>query len=52
MERTEKKSMEDKEFSLASLRIEAWKTHYNATSLQPQPTQLVLKHFDFEHKKN
>ncbi|NOQ15320.1 MAG: hypothetical protein GQ583_12695 [Methyloprofundus sp.] len=48
----ERESVEGKEFSLALLRIEVWKTHYNVKSLQPEMAQIVLKIFDFEHKKN
>ena len=47
-----KESIEDKEFPFTSLRIEVWKTHYDAKSLQPKLTQIVLKDFYFEHKKN
>jgi len=47
-----KESNEDKELPLSSLRIEVWRTHYDAKSLQPKPIQIVLKDFDFEHKKN
>ena len=46
----DKENTENKEFPLISLRIEVWKTNYYAKSLQPYPTRIVLKEFDFEQK--
>ena len=45
----ERKPLDDTESPLASLRIEVWKTRYEASSLQPKQTQMALEHFDFGH---
>ena len=46
-EKLEKKPVDETGSPLASLRIEVWKTRYQAISLQPQQTQIALEQFDF-----
>lgn len=43
----ERKAVDEIGGPLASLRIEVWKTRYQASSLRPQQTQIALEHFDF-----
>ncbi len=43
----EKKPIDESGSPLTSLRIEVWKTHYHATSLRPEQTQIALEQFDF-----
>ena len=46
-EKLERKPVDETGNPLASLRIEVWKTRYQATSLQPQQMQIALEQFDF-----
>ena len=46
-EKLERKPVDETGSPLASLRIEVWKTRYQASSLQPQQTQIALEQFDF-----
>jgi hypothetical protein len=46
-ERLEREPVDETGSPLQSLRIEVWKTRYEANSLQPQQTQIALEHFDF-----
>jgi len=46
-EKLERKPVDETGSPLASLRIEVWKTRYQANSLQPQQTQIALESFNF-----
>ena len=46
-EKLQKKPVDETESPLASLRIEVWKTRYQASSLQPQQIQIALEQFNF-----
>lgn len=46
-ERLERKPIDESGSLLASLRIEVWKTQYQAKSLQPLQTQIALESFSF-----
>jgi len=46
----EKEASEEQAPPLTSLRIEVWKTHFDADTLQPQQTQITLKNYDFNKK--
>ena len=46
-EKLAKKPIDETESPVASLRIEVWKTRYQANSLQPQQIQIALEQFDF-----
>ena len=46
-DKLQKKPVDETESPLASLRIEVWKTRYQASSLQPQQIQIALEQFNF-----
>ena len=46
-EKLAKKPLDETESPVASLRIEVWKTRYQANSLQPQQIQIALEQFNF-----
>lgn len=46
-EKLERKPVDETGSPLASLRIEVWKTRYQAGSLQPQQMQIAHELFDF-----
>ena len=46
-EELERKPVDETGSPMASLRIEVWKTGYQASSLQPQQIQIALEQFDF-----
>ena len=46
-EKLERKPVDETGSPLASLRIEVWRTRYQANSLQPQQTQIALEYFNF-----
>lgn len=42
-----KNTIDEKKPPITSIRIEVWKTHFDAKSLRPQQTKIALKTFDF-----
>lgn len=46
-EKLDRKPVDETGSPLASLRIEVWKTRYQAGSLQPQQMQIALEYFNF-----
>ena len=46
-DKLQKRPVDETESPLASLRIEVWKTRYQASSLQPQQIQIALEQFNF-----